>query len=123
MNYPYFGFTQPGTMPGQSQNPLMNPGSSYLGAMPAALGGVGASPMASLQSAPTPNMNALMPMGMLGAQLLASSRQQPGQPPSMMQQMMPSMMGVAGLLGRNPNLLSDAGGGMSSMLNGLLGKI
>jgi hypothetical protein len=121
MNYPYFGFQMPGALPGQPMNPFMNAGSQYSGAMPATLGGVGASPISSISGAATPNMNTLLPMGMAGMSLMNAAHQQPGQQPSTMQQMMPGALGVAGLLAKNPNLL-QGGGGLLGGLGGLLGS-
>lgn len=140
MTYPYFGFTNPAQLAGQqSSNPFMNAGSSYLGAMPAGLGGVGASPMASVQSAATPNMSTLLPIAQMGMNMMNQNRQQPGaqQRPSAMQQLGPAAMamamnpqlrqGMQGLMGTAggsaaPAAAASAGGSMMpSWLSGLFG--
>jgi hypothetical protein len=93
MNYPYFGFQMPGVdQQLMQQNPFANPATQYQGAMPAGLGGMGASPMSNIQQGVTPNMANLMPMGLMGVQMMQQARQQPGQ----QQQQQPQFGGLLG---------------------------
>ena len=119
-DYPYFGFQMPGQLPGQSSNPFMNPGASYMGAMPATLGGVGASPMASVQTPATPNMSTLLPAGLMGMQMMNQAHQQPGAQGS--SGGFNPMMGVlgGGLAGLLP-MLMKGGGGLGAGLGAALG--
>lgn len=92
MTYPYFGFQMP-NVDQQLMRPnfIANPATQYQGAMPATLGGAGASPISNIQQGVTPNMANLMPMGLMGAQMMQQAHQQPGQ-----QQQQPQFGGLLG---------------------------
>lgn len=115
MDYSYFGFQQPNV--GQQlmrPNMMFNPATSYQGAMPATLGGVGASPMASVQQGMTPNMNTMASLASLGSGLLAQAHQQPGQQQNAMQTMAPALMG---LMAKNPQMMQGLMGGLGNMFS------
>lgn len=93
MNYPYFGFQQPNIEQQLMQpNLLSNPATQYMGAMPAGLGGVSASPVASVQQGVTPNMATMGLLGQLGMGLMQQAH--PGQRQNIGQQIMPMTMGL-----------------------------
>ncbi|MEM5294249.1 hypothetical protein VSR82_07885 [Burkholderia sp. JPY481] len=117
MNYPYFGFQTPAAMQ-QAQmqpNPMFNPATSYQGAMPAGLFGVGASPSGSVQQGATANMNLMGPLAGMGAGLLAQS-QNHNQPVNMGQALAPAAMS---LMMKNPQLMQQGAQGFQ----GLMGNI
>jgi hypothetical protein len=126
MAYPYFGFQQPNVGQQISQNPFFNQASQYQGVMPAALGGVGASPISNIQQGVAPNMSALMPLGMMGMNLMNQAHQQPGQPqqqsPGMSLMGLGSMMG-AGLMGGGQQQTPSSPDGLSMMLARLKGQM
>lgn len=100
MNYPYFGFQQPNIGQQLSQPTMLaNPATQYTGAMPAGLGGVGASPISNVQQGVTPNMAGIMPLGMMGLNMMQQAHQAPGQQPNggglmgLAAAMTPSLMG------------------------------
>lgn len=80
MDYPYFGFQSPSlSQQLMQQNMFSNPATQYSGAMPATLGGVGASPVSNIQQGVTPNMAGITPLGLMGINLMQQAHQQPGQ--------------------------------------------
>jgi hypothetical protein len=123
MAYPYFGFTQPGNSSGlmtpNAQYPGATPGVSYQGAMPAALGGVGASPNASVASGSTPNMSAIAPLAMMNAQMMSQGpTSQPQSLGNTMGQMTPQLMA---LMKNNPQMMQQMQGGMQGLMGNLGG--
>lgn len=124
-NNPYFGFTQPGNqnpfMTPNAQYPGAMPGVAYQGAMPATLGGVGASPDATVMSGSTPNMQAMLPYLQGGMQMMGAG-QRSAQPVSMgsaLGRAAPSMM--MGLM-QNPQMQQQMQQGMQGM-QGLFGGL
>jgi hypothetical protein len=117
-NQAYFGFGMPGALPGQNQNPLITPGSSYLGAMPAGLAGPGASPMASVQTPDSLNMQTAMPLAMMGMGLMGAGQQHSAHPQSTGQALLQTGLPIAGLMMQYPQFRQGLMGMLGSGAGG-----
>ncbi|NUY33301.1 hypothetical protein F0160_22715 [Paraburkholderia sp. JPY303] len=112
-NYPYFGFQTPAMMQQaqMQQNPMMNPATSYQGAMPAGMFGFGAMPNGTVQQDASMNPQMMGSLANMGSGLLAQS-QNHNQPANVGAAMAPAAMN---LMMKNPQLMQQGAQGLMGL--------